>query len=328
MLSVRSPAVFWLVMAFGSLSGATAKAQAPTFRRDQLSAARLSEARAQARRGDCLGALEVFDAALRSSIDATLRRDRGLCHERLGNVYPAIDDFRAYLTASPNAPDAVDIRRRLTRLEARIGEAARSEPVALNVASVSSSRPVDTLREEAEDPEIPLRRGQRGTAIGFFVGARRWFATDQMVGDWSQQLGLRLHVVLARHHTFLAEVGYERFSAPDNLNASLAGLATYVGWEGRLFLGQKGFDDQLALGVGVGYDHLLSTARVAFGADSSTYGAVMPRLRFGYRHNFTRSVGIEATLDGGMGRFFTYTSGGSGVTSYFMGLQVGMVFGL
>jgi hypothetical protein len=35
----------------------------------------------------------------------TLRRDRGPRHERLGHPYPARDDYRAYLTAEPNAPE-------------------------------------------------------------------------------------------------------------------------------------------------------------------------------------------------------------------------------
>src|SRR5947209_7898992 len=58
----------------------------------------------RAKAGDCAAALDAYDVALRTSIDPALRRDRGLCHEQLGHPYPAIDDYRAYLTARPNAP--------------------------------------------------------------------------------------------------------------------------------------------------------------------------------------------------------------------------------
>lgn len=88
---------------------------------DGQGAAEGQAARGQARGGDCKGALTIFDAALRSSIDPALRRDRGLCHESLGNVFPAIDDYRAYLHARPDAPDADQIRQRLDALEDQTG---------------------------------------------------------------------------------------------------------------------------------------------------------------------------------------------------------------
>src|SRR5215467_2316668 len=96
--------------------------------KEQLGSTAYGEAgRARMRRGDCVGALEAFDAAIRTSIDPTLRRDRGLCHEKLNDPHPAIEDYRAYLTAMPDAPDADDIRDRLFRLEAQVGEGGRSD---------------------------------------------------------------------------------------------------------------------------------------------------------------------------------------------------------
>src|ERR1700759_5690695 len=65
-----------------------------------------TSARARMKAGDCAGALTSFDAALRTSDeDPTLFRDRGICHEQLGHPYPAIDDYRSYLTAVPGAQD-------------------------------------------------------------------------------------------------------------------------------------------------------------------------------------------------------------------------------
>jgi hypothetical protein len=59
-------------------------------------------ARERARQGDCAGALKLFDQALQSSTDLTLDRrivvrlyrDRGMCHEKLAQPYPAIEDYR------------------------------------------------------------------------------------------------------------------------------------------------------------------------------------------------------------------------------------------
>jgi hypothetical protein len=74
-------------------------------------------ARTRMRNGDCAGALDAFDAAIQHSIDPTLHRDRGLCHDQLGHPYPAMEDYRIYLTEEPDAGDAESIREKLARLE-------------------------------------------------------------------------------------------------------------------------------------------------------------------------------------------------------------------
>ena len=91
-----------------------------TLHREEAGGADAVTARARARAGDCAGALPSFDVAIRSTIEPTLRRDRGLCHEKLGDPYPAIADYRAYLTARADAPDADQIRDRLARLEDQV----------------------------------------------------------------------------------------------------------------------------------------------------------------------------------------------------------------
>ena len=50
----------------------------------------IAVARTRLAKGDYAGALEAFDAALRTSMDVTVHRDRGLCHEQLGHPFPAI----------------------------------------------------------------------------------------------------------------------------------------------------------------------------------------------------------------------------------------------
>jgi hypothetical protein len=133
-LFMRSTAC--LALAFGlllvpDLASAQAAKPAPhgpsrsssqfTLRREEAGGADASVARSRARAGDCQGALTGFDAAIDRTIEPTLRRDRGLCHEKLGHPFPAIDDYRAYLTARPDAPDSDQIRQRLAALEEQQG---------------------------------------------------------------------------------------------------------------------------------------------------------------------------------------------------------------
>jgi hypothetical protein len=97
-----------------------------TLRREEAGGADAAVARSRARAGDCQGALAGFDAAIDHTIDPGLRRDRGLCHEKLNHPYPAMDDYRAYLTARPDAPDSDQIRQRLAQLEEQTGQGGPS----------------------------------------------------------------------------------------------------------------------------------------------------------------------------------------------------------
>ena len=153
-----------------------------------------AEARARMRNGDCAGALDFFDQALVSSIDPTLYRDRGLCHEKLGDPYPAIDDFRQYLTGAADAADSDDIRQRLARIEMDVyhhssastdapatdtpaeAKPEDGEGAAPSVAADGEERP---KRDEMEDVEhdhdelqSSLRAGRGRIARAVFRGAQ------------------------------------------------------------------------------------------------------------------------------------------------------------
>jgi hypothetical protein len=126
--------------------------------------------RARARAGDCKGALGSFDAAARGSIDPSVRRDRGLCHEKLGNAFPAMEDFRFYLNAQPDAPDADQIRERLVRLEEETGVAARGS----NNANASSSNDTGSRNgSRAGDAEPDNNRSDRFNYDKFVEERRR-----------------------------------------------------------------------------------------------------------------------------------------------------------
>ncbi len=80
-------------------------------------------ARDQMSAGKWGAAILLFDRAVELTIDPQLRRDRGICHDKLDEPFPAMDDYRAYLTARPDAPDSQRIADRLSELQEATGVA-------------------------------------------------------------------------------------------------------------------------------------------------------------------------------------------------------------
>ena len=280
----------------------------------ELSAAVASkEAQARAARGDCKGALDAYDDALRTSIAPELYRDRGKCHEQLGHRYPAMDDYRAYLTARPNAADAPDIRARLAALGAAEGAAQNGQADSASSAKADASsdgasvsfsadtrddpkgntrgRPVaqaeaDEARTD-ESKNSPLRTGT-GVVIGAYGDFRRWF--ESRLG-WGQGVGLTLRGSLSPVSTIWGEIGYSAINGEGSAS-SASGAAVAAGYEARLAL-DPWVDNAILLGAGVGYENM---KRGATGHVSSIFA---PRARFGFRHVFGPALGLEANIEGG-----------------------------
>ena len=122
-------------------------------------------ARSRAAAGDCKSALEAFDAALEYSVEPELHRDRGICHEKLGNPFPAMDDYRFYLTYRPNAQDAARIRERLEALMSENGQAPADKSAAdkssdkngekISVSTSDSNSTKDGKKKDPDDPNTP-----------------------------------------------------------------------------------------------------------------------------------------------------------------------------
>jgi hypothetical protein len=108
--------------------------------------------RSRMAKSDWGGALEAFDAALRTSVDVTVHRDRGICHEQLGHPFPAMDDYRIYLTALPEAADADDIRNRLNALEVANGQGGSGGAAGAASANASETGAATTSTANHEDP--------------------------------------------------------------------------------------------------------------------------------------------------------------------------------
>ena len=251
----------------------------------------------------CARSLDALDRAIVASTEPTLRRDRGLCHEHLGHPYPAVDDYRAYLTARPDAPDADDIRSRLERLEAETGITAKDTgPREGGGRRLERSQPregagertgrtlADIERAERLDAEAdasPLRRGK-----GLVIGVELDFTHigKESVG-WTETLGVDLRYSLSKVSTLLLEVGFA-YASSTGTTSSLGGSAAAVGYEARIGLDSR-LDDALLLGVTLGYQSLTQRGT------GLHYAVVLPEARAGYRHVFGPSLGLEAAFDGG-----------------------------
>jgi hypothetical protein len=251
----------------------------------------------------CARSLDALDRAIVVSIEPTLRRDRGLCHEHLGHPYPAVDDYRAYLMARPDAPDADDVRSRLERLEAETGIVAKDAAVheeaggrrmrsrARDKAGEGTGRTLaDNERDERLDTEAaasPLRRG-KGLVLGIELDFTH--VGKETVG-WTETLGVDLRYSVSKVSTLLLEVGFA-YASSTGAASSLGGSAAAVGYEARIGLDSR-LDDALLLGVTLGYQGLTQRGT------GLHYTVVLPEARLGYRHVFGPSLGLEGTFDGG-----------------------------
>jgi hypothetical protein len=316
---------------------APAPAQAPsrsstqfTLRREEAGGADVAAARGRARAGDCAGALPQFDAAIAKTIEPTLRRDRGLCHEKENHPYPAIDDYRAYLTARPDASDAEQIRERLARLEEQTGQGGRSSQAAkqdANEASMdasagggsasasvsiggSSSGGAKPSRAARDTPQgtkdyddyvaqeklaesadtSPLRYGE-GWVLGPYVNIPQYFFDKTFTSDMAYALGGRLGYSFSPSAMFVAELGYAGFGEGGK-NTSASGPQVFMGAELRVPISRYG-SDQILLGGGLGFERYVVSGTRA-GIDM-----IPARFKLGYRHVFGSSLALDIAADGG-----------------------------
>jgi hypothetical protein len=305
-------------------------------RRDEAGGADANAARQRARAGDCKGALPAFDNAINLTIEPTLRRDRGLCHEKLGNPFPAIEDYRAYLTAKPDAPDAEQIRERLAKLEestsGRTADSFRDEEEHAGGSFAAGTQGGKTAgsagssstreKEKREDKVLGPKGGEKergydyyasqekiadaaensplrfgtGWIVGPFLQLPRYFISDGNTSDVGFAVGASIRYSWSPSLTFLIEAGYVGFGTTGEIG-KLGGPLAFVGIEYRIPLNTYA-SDQLFLGIGPGFEHYENT-RTKLGLN-----VVNGRGRFGYRHVFGPAIGLELGVDGGPGIAF------------------------
>ena len=289
-------------------------------------------ARAKAAAGDCKAALDQFDEALRRSIDPTLYRDRGVCHEKLGNVYPAIDDYRAYLSQSPNAPDYDKYRQRLDDLIksssqdlapnlGRGGDFESEMRGGITDGSTPAKRPKnddgkvdDKEKDKDKDAEAdkkpnddrPLnaieyeegRDKQANTGAmrkgkGFIVGA--YLYPRYVANPWSFGFGQGVGVKLGYALNSWSTLALELgyMAQLSTGDASRAdGFTTMFAWEMR-FPFDRWADNQFVFSVGGGYENLTNNNI------GQAYASFVARGRAGWRHIFGPSFALDILADGG-----------------------------
>jgi hypothetical protein len=282
-------------------------------------------------KGDCEHAIESFDTALRTNGDPTVRRDRGICHEKVGQPFPAIEDYRAYLFRMPDAPDSDSIRDRLTALEQanKTGESHTEGLLApdwSNQAGIMNSpglrgsgsgsvkvaparkntREKDQV-EQLEEQELldsdaassPLRRGT-GFIIGPYFQYRTWGVSGQTLG-LGYGVGASFRQALGAVSTLLLDLGFASYTT----NAGQAVGSTL----GALSLGsaRTGFDTTLAYEARIRFDsRATNQLTIAVGGEltdlvyaqsKDSFFSILGRGRLGYRHVFGPSLGLELAFD-------------------------------
>jgi tetratricopeptide (TPR) repeat protein len=316
-----------------------------------------SAARARMRNGDCAGALDDFDLALQSSTtDATLNRDRGLCHERLGDPYPAIEDYRVYVTAAPDAADAEGIRQRLQRLEmdvykhssASTDSSDESPPAASSASSASSTssgasatvsvgdEPKRDAMEEVEHDHDELSssmRAGKGFGLAPFFSEQKWFTPNSSIGDsttWSESVGLQVRYSVSSGSAFFVEAGWQLFNSTSV--ATISGLTSQLGYELRVPLDYR-YNNQFLLGLGLGFEYFVVTPNIVSSPGTSV-GIFVPQMKAGWRHMLTTSVGLDLALGFGITGEALATSpylrgsGSSPPPVEILALNLGVVWGM
>lgn len=299
-------------------------------RRGEAGGADAKAARGRARAGDCAGALPSFDAAIRTTLAPELRRDRGLCHEKLGHPFPAIDDYRAYLIAQPDAPDSDQIRERLAALEAQAGIGGpssqsmkktrdRDAPKATgagarfsiggdgveaadstNSTDSTEGRPAESAysyedavaQEQLADvaETSPLRYGS-GFVLGPFLHLPRFFVGERAPDGLGYGVGAALRYATGPTVSIISEIGYAGVGT-SGAASSQAGPLLMGGVELRLPVSRFAGDHVLLRG-GLGYE------RYRVSGTRAVSNNLLGRFGVGYRHVFGPSLGLEILADGG-----------------------------
>ena len=273
------------------------KAQPLNLRREQLGSVALSDvARKRMANGDCAGALDAFDAALRTSTDPTLRRDRGLCHERLGHPYPAIDDYRAYLTVSPGATDADSVRERLEKLEQQtLGYSSASTDVPGDVEGGASQQASASQRRGTAKASASVSLGSEGVAgRGSEHREDLDYAEredDPLQTSLKRGKGWSVAPFFSEHKWGVSPGGIASSSYSGSPFGDAGTWSESVGIEARYSVGPSG-----ALLLEAGYEHFNSTA-----IDSAVVSGLTSQIGFEWRFPLNPEYTNQLFLAPGLG---------------------------
>ena len=151
---------------------------------------------------------------------------------------------------------------------------------------------------------MALRRG-KGFAIAPFFSEHKWFFSNTSFGaseTWAECVGLQLRYFVGPAGALLLEAGYEHFNATNLDLFTIGGLTSALAFEFRFPLEVED-NNQLFLAPLFGYEHIsFSPSDASF--TSIATNAIVPRLRFGYRHLVQDSASIDFSIDAGWAKWF------------------------
>ena len=348
----------------GAASGPSKSSSQFTLRREAAGGGDASVARTRARAGDCAGALPAFDAAINVTIEPTLRRDRGLCHEKLGHPFPAIDDYRAYLSARPDAPDADQIRERLARLEEQVGVGAQSaasfqerdeslhaggsfsqgtQGGKVSGSSGSSGSSSPRARARREDAVLGAKPGEQERGYDYY-------AAREQIADAADSSPLRFgtgwivgpFMMVPRYFVGSGVQKSLAFAVGATFRYAWSSSLTFISEIGYAGIGESGqpsssggpllfagFEVRLPLDTWATNNIILGVGpgyeHYTVAGTKAAANVLAGRGRLGYRHVFGPTIGLEITADGGPA--FIKADGGDGQVVGVVGGALALVIG-
>jgi hypothetical protein len=234
-----------------------------------------------------------------------------------------MDDYRAYLAVSPEAPDSDDIRARLERLEVQTGvggpsangpaataksaEDVPDEPALVDESAAGTSdngKRKAIVKKTYDDEEDAYRNSDRALASPLRLGTGAVFG---VYGDFrgtsaggsitpSEEVGGVIRWSFDKLNSLYGQIGYVRYeqSGLSTIASSSAvafgGIALGLGYELRIRLDPNASN---AILLGALFEYQYVTESVINTAEN----VLIPEGRIGYRRMFGYGFGIEAVGD-------------------------------
>ncbi|MBV9946883.1 MAG: tetratricopeptide repeat protein [Myxococcales bacterium] len=305
----------WALLVAAGLAGGDAEAQQSprnykpqplNLHRERLGSEGLGEvARTRMKNGDCPGAIEAFDAALRTSAGTSLRRDRGICHEQLGHAYPAMDDYRAYLAMQPDARDADSIRERLAALEqSNLGYSSASTDAPGDVEGGAASKTSESPGAAPAPPSESGSASASGSAgVSSSGSARAPSATSLARLDYIERDDDPLQTPLRRGRGWSIEPFFSehKWGASPGMQAFAPGASASFGdhgtWAESVSLQvRRSFGASSAVLLEAGYEHFNATA-----VDSAVVAGLTSQLAYEFRAPLDGNYDNQLVLAVGLG---------------------------
>lgn len=139
--------------------------------------------------GDFRGALTEFDAAQRLSPADLNYYNIALCHDKLGEAEPAIQNYREYLRRAPEAPKRAEIEASIARLDDALRSATRKAEEEKRAEDAKRAEEVRRAEEQRRPPPgAPPESAAPPAPIAYGAGSSGTPSTGLTVATGDAQL--------------------------------------------------------------------------------------------------------------------------------------------